>query len=100
MDDKDFEALQSSEQFRKRDSEPMIAPHLLTEEHCREHESAPLGVGLEVSDPLPLGSGETQQPQNQRGERGDEQQGFETLGALRSRVVQILAALDRDSYDT
>ena len=38
--------------------------------------------------PLPLAGGESQQPQNQRGQRGDEQQCFEALGAFRSSVAQ------------
>ena len=66
----------------------MIPPQLLTEKHRREDRSSPFGVGLEVSDPLPVRCGKSEQPQNQRGQRRDEQQGFEALGVLRSRVTQ------------
>ena len=65
----------------------MVAPQLLAEEHRRKNGSAALGVGLEVSDPLSV-CGKTQQPQNQCGQRSDEQQGFGTLGALCSGVTQ------------
>ena len=88
MDYEEFEAFQRFEQLREPGLESMVSPQLLTEEHCREDGSSPFGVGLEVSEPLAVGGGKSEQPQNQSGERRDEQQGFEALGALRSRVTQ------------
>ena len=76
------------EQLREGDFESIVAPQLLAEEHRRKNGSAALGVGLEVSDPLSVGCGKTQQPQNQCGQRSDDQQGFGTLGALCSGVAQ------------
>ena len=84
----EFEAFQRIEQLREPDLESMVSPQLLTEEHRGKDRSAPFGVGLEVSDPLAVGGGKSEQPQNQRGERRDEQQGFEALGAFGAYVAQ------------
>lgn len=76
------------EQLRESGFEATVTPQLITEEDRGEDGPAPFGVGLEVSDPLPVGGGEAHQPQNQGGQRSDEQQGLEALGALRSSVAQ------------
>ena len=88
LDDEKFETFQSVEQFGERDYEAMTSPEFLAEEYRGENVAALLSVGLEVSSPLPLAGGESQQPQNQRGQRGDEQQCFEALGAFRSSVLE------------
>ena len=79
MDDKEFETFQSVEQFSESDFEAMVTPQLLAKEDRGENLSAPFGIGLEVSSPLAVGGGKPKQPQNQRRQRGDEQQGFEAL---------------------
>ena len=88
VDDEEFRAFQSAEQFRECDFEPMVAPHLLTEKHCRENGAAPFGVGLKVPRPLPIGSDKTQQPQNERGQRSDEQQRLEVPAAFGPSIAQ------------
>ena len=88
LDDEEFEAFQGVDQLRELDFEPMVTPQLLTEKHHRENGAAPFGVGLKVPGPLAIGGGKTQQRQNERGQRSDEQQRLEALGAFRSRVAQ------------
>ena len=88
VDDEEIEAFQRVEQFREFDFEPMIAPQLLTEKHRRQDAPAPFGVGLKMSSPLSIGGGKTQQPQDERSRCSEEQQSFEALGALHSRVTQ------------
>ena len=52
------------------------------------------GVGLEVSGPLAVAGGQSQQPQDERSQGGDEQQGLEALGASGARVAQREPELD------
>ena len=66
----------------------MIAPQLLAEKHRREDGAAAFGVGLKMPNPLPVGASKTQQPQNERSQRSEEQQSFGALGAFRSCVAQ------------
>jgi len=64
----------------------MLSPQLLTKEHRRVDRSLALGVGLEAPDAMAVGCGQSEQPQIQRGQRNDEQQGFEALGAFGVRA--------------
>ena len=66
----------------------MVAPQLLAEEDHGQDGTTPFGVGLEVSGPLAVAGGQSQQPQDERSQGGDEQQGLEALGASRARVAQ------------
>ena len=88
MPDEEFETFQSVEQFCESDSESMVAPQLLAEEDHGQDGMTPFGVGLEVSGPLAVAGGQSQQPQDERSQGGDEQQGLEPLGAFRARVAQ------------
>ena len=67
-----------------------LYPRRRTSQPGKGHKIYPylLGVGLKLPTPLPVGGGEAQQPQNERGQRGDEQQRLEALGAFRSHVTQ------------
>ena len=81
MDDEEFETFQRVEQFGESDFEAMVTPQLLAKEDRGENLSAPFGIGLEVSTPLAVGGGKPKQSQNQRRQRGDEQQTAATAGA-------------------
>ena len=64
------------------------AHQLLAEEDRGQDGTTPFGVGLEVSGPLAVAGGQSQQPQDERSQGGDEQQGLEALGVSRVCVAQ------------